>query len=127
MLASYFKFCKNHMFRNRLFISLIFSTMVWCMAVAQQPEQAKPKQPKPTEEKSKTEEKKESFGDYVVKVGEGVWGRVKERFNLEETIANLEEKKNKILGEKDKKKEEEKPKTDTPKTNVPKPEKKADS
>lgn len=48
-------------------------------------------------------DKKESFGDYVQKVGLGIWGRVKERFNLDEVVENLEDKKNKFLGDKEKK------------------------
>jgi len=113
----------------RLVFALLLILFVGMEARAQQSGQAKPKEEKPPAEKPKAEEKKESFGDYVQKVGEGVWGRVKERFNLDETIANLEEKKNKILGDKEKKEEpkELKPKQDSPKPEVPKPEKKAGS
>ncbi len=81
---------------------------------AQQSPASKPPEEKTKEEKPKQEDEKESFGDFVQKVGLGIWGRVKERLNLEDTMASLEEKKNKILGEKEKKdekKEEEKGET----------------
>lgn len=65
---------------------------------------AKPK----TEQSEQSKDKNESFGDYVQKVGLSIWGRVKERFNLDAVVENLEEKKDKFLGDKDKKVVEEK-------------------
>jgi len=108
---------------------LFFVLFVAGNSFAQQAPAPKKQEEKAKEEKPKPTDEKESFGDYVQKVGEGIWGRVKERFNLEETIANLEEKKNKLLGDKEKKEEPKdvKPKQDTPKTEVPKPDKKAGS
>ena len=78
---------------------------------AQQADSLKRSDTTPHIEKSTpTADQKESFGDYVQKVGLGIWGRVKERFSLESVVENLEEKKNKFMGDKDKKADEDKDK-----------------
>jgi hypothetical protein len=87
-----------------VFVHLFILTVV-SVGYAQQSPASKPLDEKPKEERQKQENEKESFGDYVQKVGLGIWGRVKERLNLEDTMASLEEKKNKILGDKEKKDE----------------------
>lgn len=94
----------------------LFLILLTCFALAsaaQKADSLKQVEVKPnTETPKKAENKNESFGDYVQKVGLGIWGRVKERLNLESVVENLEDKKDKILGDKEKKElveKEEKP------------------
>lgn len=79
------------------------------VAYGQQPDapaQEKAEKPKKElDEKKKKEEEPEAFGDFVKNVGLGLWREVKERLNLDETLESLEEKKNKILGDRSKKEE----------------------
>jgi hypothetical protein len=69
------------------------------------------------EKSSPDAEEKESFGDFVQKVGLGLWGQVKERLNLNGLVENLEEKKDKFMGDK--------PKNESPKKEEKKDEKRS--
>ena len=82
---------------------LILFTCFALVATAQKIDSLKQAEIKPHTEEPKTENKNESFGDYVQKVGLSIWGRVKERLNLESVVENIEDKKDKILGDKEKK------------------------
>ncbi len=66
-------------------------------------------QEKKQDTKEEKAEKTESFGEFVEKVGKGIWSRLNERFNLESAGKNLVDKKDKILSPLRKK--EEVPKT----------------
>jgi hypothetical protein len=89
---------------------ILFSAATWT-GMAQQTDSLKRADPKERAYKSPSDDaNKESFGDYVQKVGLGIWGKVKERFNLEGVVENLEEKKNKFLGDKNKNGSDEKAK-----------------
>lgn len=81
---------------------LILLIVVSYSSQAQQADSLKRSDPKEELEKSFNNQEKESFGDYVQKVGLGIWGKVKERFNLEGVVESLEEKKSKFLGDKNK-------------------------
>ena len=89
--------------RGLFFLILIGFTLT---VLAQQADSVKQGGVRPKKElanPSKDQKKDDSFGDYVQKVGLSIWGRVKERFNLESVVDNLGEKKDKILGDKEKK------------------------